>query len=739
MTAILGLSAFYHDSAAALLVDGEIVAAAQEERFTRKKNDAAFPKHAIAFCLEQAGISAEEIDHVGFYEKPLLKFDRLLETYLSFAPSGFQSFRKAMPEWAGPKLQLRREIRKGLGGKYSGRICFCEHHQAHAASAFFPSPFEQAAILTLDGVGEWATSSLGVGHQNHIDLQHEIRFPHSLGLLYSACTYFSGFRVNSDEYKLMGLAPYGEPRYVDLIRENLIHIFDDGSYRLNLDFFDYPQGLKMTSKRFNQLLGAEPRSPADAVREVDMDLAASIQKVTEEIVLRAAHHLHEITNCENLCLAGGVALNCVSNGNLLRNGPFKKIWVQPAAGDAGGALGVAQLIWHQLMENPRTVQQPDSQHGSLLGPEISSKCLSTSLDEIGAKYERLEEKSKLIHKIAEKLEGGNLVGIARGRMEFGPRALGNRSILADPRRREIQRELNLKTKFRESFRPFAPIVLQKRVNDYFQWDASNESPYMLMVTKVNPGIRKSLDPNLPKSLDRVNDVRSDLPAITHVDYSARLQTVDAYRNPFLHQLLTQFNAVSDCPVLVNTSFNVRDEPIVCDWSDALACFLNTNLDVLVLDDCVLEKSEQSGINEQKLTEIRDQPFLAEKVESARRTTQFVISLCLALGLMSMVVAYRFESPMISDRLKEGAIFIAFMAFFGNKARSLIENGFKRLTLPIRLIVTITLLAIVYYLVVTPIGFLLRLRGRDIRHDDPQASSQWMPATSRDLASYFRTY
>ncbi|MCH1496398.1 MAG: hypothetical protein L7U72_14330 [Rubripirellula sp.] len=562
MTAILGISAFYHDSAAALLVDGEIVAAAQEERFTRKKNDAAFPKHAIDFCLKQAGLTAAEIDHVGFYEKPLLKFDRLLETYLSYSPSGFLSFRKAMPEWAGPKLQLRREIRRGLGNQYQGRICFCEHHQSHAASAFYASPFEDAAILTLDGVGEWATSTMGVGHGNQIRLMKEIRFPHSLGLLYSAITYFAGFRVNSDEYKLMGLAPYGEPRYVEVIRENLIEIFDDGSYRMNLDYFDYPQGLRMTSRKFNQLFGASPRNPNEPVRELDMDLAASIQKVTEDVVLRASHHLFDLSGAENLCLAGGVALNCVSNGNVLRNGPFRNVWVQPAAGDAGGALGAAQFIWHQLMEKPRSVSVPDGQRGSLLGPEVSEQSLQASLDSVGARYQVFETEAELADDLSKRLDEGELIGIARGRMEFGPRALGNRSIVADPRRRETQRDLNLKTKFRESFRPFAPIVMREHVSDYFQWDADQESPYMLMVTGVNSSIREAVDPTLPKGLDRVNDIRSHLPAITHVDYSARLQTVDQIRNPFLWTLLDRFKQRTGCSVLVNTSFNVKDEPML---------------------------------------------------------------------------------------------------------------------------------------------------------------------------------
>ena len=739
MTAILGISAFYHDSAAALLVDGEIVAAAQEERFTRKKNDAAFPKYAIDYCLKQAGLRASDLDHVGFYEKPLLKFDRLLETYLSYAPSGFLSFRKAMPEWAGPKLQLRREIRRGLGNQYQGRICFCEHHQSHAASAFYASPFEDTAILTLDGVGEWATSTMGVGKGKQISLMKEIRFPHSLGLLYSALTYFTGFRVNSDEYKLMGLAPYGEPRYANLIRENLIKIFDDGSYQMNLEYFDYPQGLRMTSRKFNQLFGASPRKQGEPVRELDMDLAASIQKVTEDIVLRACEHLYELSGVENLCLAGGVALNCVSNGNVVRKGPFKNVWVQPAAGDAGGALGVAQFIWHQLMGNPRSVANPDGQRGSLLGPSVSDGDLQTSLDQVGAEYLIHDTEAELAEDLAKRLDEGELIGIARGRMEFGPRALGNRSIVADPRRRDTQRDLNLKTKFRESFRPFAPIVLREHVSDYFQWDADQDSPYMLMVTGVNDSIRQTVDPTLPKGLDRVNDVRSSLPAITHVDYSARLQTVDQLRNPFLWTLLDQFKKRTGCSVLVNTSFNVKDEPIVNHWADALACFMQTNLDVLVLENCVLEKSSQKAVDLEALERIRNLPFKNQQNKEKRQTLQFVGSLCLALGLMSCLVYYRFHAPAIAGIILAMAMATAGFACLGDSVRSAIESGFKHLTLPVRLVVTLVLLAVVYYLVVTPIGVLLRWTGRDLRRSEESNRTQWTPWMDRNLESYFQTY
>ena len=591
MTAILGISAFYHDSAAALVIDGEIVAAAQEERFSRRKHDAEFPVAAIDYCLAEAGITAAELDHVGFYEKPLLKFDRLLETYLSFAPSGFRSFLKAMPQWVGQKLHLRREIRSGLGGQYSGRICFCQHHQSHAASAFFPSPFEEAAILTMDGVGEWTTSSLGVGRGNQIQLREELRFPDSLGLLYSAFTFFTGFRVNSGEYKLMGLAPYGEPRYVDQIRRHLIDIRDDGSFRLDLDYFNYCQGLTMTSPRFHHLFGREPRRPDSPIEQLDMDLAASIQAVTEEVVLKTASHLHAQTGLENLCLAGGVALNCVANGRLLREGPFRKIWIQPAAGDAGGALGVATLIWHQLLDRPRIARSPDAQSGSLLGPSFSQSEIAGRLDDLGAVYEQYEDDT-LVEWVSDQLAAGKVVGRMQGRMEFGPRALGNRSILGDPRSPQMQSLMNLKIKFRESFRPFAPIVLADRASEYFDIDVDQDSPYMLLVCDVAERQRVPVPDQPAAGLLRVHEVRSTLPAVTHVDGSARLQTVDSIRNPRLERLLRSFFAKTGCPALINTSFNVRGEPIVCTPEDAYRCFMATNMDVLVVENFVLIKGAQ---------------------------------------------------------------------------------------------------------------------------------------------------
>lgn len=593
MTAILGISAFYHDAAAALVVDGRIVAAAQEERFTRKKHDAAFPKQAVAYCLAEGGVADDELDYVAFYDKPLLKFERLLETYLSYAPRGFRSFVAAMPGWLHEKLHLPRKIRKGLGGKYKRRCVFTEHHESHAASAFFPSPFEEAAILTLDGVGEWATASYGTGRGNRIELTHELRFPHSLGLLYSAFTYFCGFRVNSGEYKLMGLAPFGEPKYAELIREELIDIKPDGSFRMDMSYFGYCQGLRMTSSRFHRLFGGAPRRPESPITQREMDLAASVQQVTEEIMLRSVSHLHRETGMSNLCLAGGVALNCVGNGRILREGPFERIWIQPAAGDAGGALGAALFLWHQLLENQRSADGSDSQQGSLLGPAYSTDEVREFLDAQGAVYRQFESLDDLSRTVAELLAAEKVVGWMQGRMEFGPRALGSRSILGDARSRSMQRVMNLKIKFRESFRPFAPVVLHDRVADYFDFPADCESPYMLLVAPVTERERSG-DSSGTRGLERLNAVRSTIPAVTHVDFSARVQTVDPERHGKLHSLMKAFEAQTGCPVLVNTSFNVRGEPIVCTPEDAYRCFMATNMDVLVMEDCILLKEEQTG-------------------------------------------------------------------------------------------------------------------------------------------------
>jgi carbamoyltransferase len=592
MTAILGLSAFYHDSAAALVVDGKIVAAAQEERFTRIKHDLAFPKNAVDYCLRAAGLTAAEIDHVVFYEKPFRKFDRLLETHLAVAPAGFRTFLKAMPQWVHEKLQLPRVMNRGLGGLYRKRYVFTEHHESHAASAFFPSPFDEAAILVLDGVGEWATSSLGHGAGNQVTLTHDLPFPHSLGLLYSAVTYHCGFKVNSGEYKLMGLAPYGEPRFRDLILREVVDLKPDGSFRLNQAFFNYCGGLTMTSDRFSRRFGGPPRRPETALTARELDLAASVQSVTEEIMLRMAGHLHRLTGAKNLCLAGGVALNCVGNGRLLREGPFEHLWIQPAAGDAGGALGAALFAWYQLLGNPRTPAQPDGQLGSLLGPDHSDAAIASALRQRHAVFHRHEGDAALCAAVAGLIAAGKVVGWMQGRMEFGPRALGNRSILGDARNPAMQSLMNQKIKFRESFRPFAPIVLRDQAADYFELKPGEDSPYMLLVAPVRADKRVAPTPAANRGLAGVTEVRSVIPAVTHVDYSARLQTVDAVRNPRLHQLLAAFAGLTGCPVLINTSFNVRGEPIVESPDDAYRCFMATNLDALVIGNHVLLKEQQ---------------------------------------------------------------------------------------------------------------------------------------------------
>ena len=593
---ILGISAFYHDSAACLVRDGRLVAAAQEERFTRKKHDEEFPQHAIDYCLEEGGLTPADLDVVAFYDKPLLKFERLLETYLACAPAGFRSFCTAMPLWLRTKLHLPRIMDRGLDGRYKGRYVFTEHHESHAASAFFPSPFEEAAILTVDGVGEWATAAWGVGRGNRIDLGHELRFPHSLGLLYSAFTYFAGFKVNSGEYKLMGLAPYGQPRYKDLILERLVDLKPDGSFRMDMAYFNYCQGLTMTGRRFNRLFGGPPRRPEAPLTQREMDLAASIQAVTEEILLRMARHALSQTGMRHLVLAGGVALNCVANGRILRETGAENLWIQPGAGDAGGALGAALLVWHQLLGNARQVDGVhDRQRGSLLGPAFAMPEIRTFLDRIGAVYHEYPDEDALLEVVADRIAAGDVVGHVHGRMEFGPRALGSRSILGDARSPKMQSIMNRKIKFRESFRPFAPSVLRENVDEYFQMRPGEDSPYMLLVAKVRDEKR------LPGSdgdagltgVDRLlKAVRSEVPAITHVDYSARVQTVDPERHGRYYRLIRRFRDKTGCPLLVNTSFNVRGEPIVCTPEHAYRCFMATNMDVLVLEDCVLHKREQ---------------------------------------------------------------------------------------------------------------------------------------------------
>ena len=596
MTTILGISAFYHDSAAALVRDGQIVAAAQEERFSRKKHDASFPRQAIAYCLAAAGVTSEQLDYVAFYEKPLAKFERLLETFVAYAPRGFGNFREAIPVWLKEKLHLRRTTNGELR-RARRPIVFLGHHESHAASAFFPSPFDEAAILTLDGVGEWTTTAMGVGCGNRIELTDHLAFPHSLGLLYSAFTAYCGFEVNDGEYKLMGLAPYGQPVFADAIRQHLIDLKSDGSFRLNMDYFAYGYRPAMTSPRFHRLFGGPPRRPNAPLGQRHADLAASVQTVLEEAVLRIAAELHRRTGQENLVLAGGVALNCVANSRLLREGPFARIWIQPAAGDAGGALGSALFVWHQLLGKPRTARSGDSQQGSLLGPAYSPAAVQSLLDEQGAKYLRTSSEEDLLVLAAEALAAGKVVGWFRGRMEFGPRALGARSILADPRRADMQSVLNQKIKFREGFRPFAPAVLAEHASAWFDLPRGQESPYMLLTAPVRDSCRRALTAQERETMQTHPDFcrraavpRSTIPAVTHVDYSARVQTVDPARHPDFHRLLTRFHERTGCPVLANTSFNVRGEPIVCTPADAYRCFLTTGMDMLVLEDCILQKA-----------------------------------------------------------------------------------------------------------------------------------------------------
>ncbi|MFN5196832.1 MAG: carbamoyltransferase [Planctomyces sp.] len=601
MTAILGVSAFYHDSAAALVVDGRIVAAAQEERFTRKKHDPAFPLHAAQFCLQQAGLQPGDLDYIAFYEKPLVKFERLLETYLAFAPSGFGSFLMAIPVWLKEKLWQNRSLKQAIPRADRAKLIFTEHHESHAASAFFPSPFEEAAILTLDGVGEWCTTTWGVGRGNRLELKQQITFPHSLGLLYSAFTYHCGFRVNSGEYKLMGLAPYGRPVYADLIRKHLIDIRPDGSFWMDMQYFNYCQGLTMTSKAFSRLFDMPPRKPESQLEQKHMDMAASIQLVTEEIVLKIAGHVHQQTGMKNLVLAGGVALNCVANGRLLREGPFDDIWVQPASGDAGGAVGAATFVWHQLLQQERRPSGGDFQFGSLLGPQYDNAGIEQFLRSANVKCQRFEDEGSLIERVGSLLTEEKVVGWFQGRMEYGPRALGSRSIIGDPRSPKMQSVMNLKIKYRESFRPFAPIVLRESASEWFQIAPQHESPYMLIVADVLEERQVPLTVEQQRVMaessdlcERVNVPRSAVPAVTHVDYSARLQTVDNIRNPRLHRLLSDFLRRTGCPILVNTSFNVRGEPIVCTPEDAFRCFMSTEMDVLVLEDCVVLKSENES-------------------------------------------------------------------------------------------------------------------------------------------------
>ncbi len=599
---IIGLSAYYHDSAACLIQDGNILAAAQEERFTRKKHDAGFPVEALKFCLQEGGCSFEDVQHIVFYDKPLVKFERLLETYLTFAPRGISSFLAAMPVWLKEKLflkdLLRKEFSKVLGLESKNvvpPILFGEHHESHAAAAFFPSPYEEAAVLCMDGVGEWATTSAWVGKGNRLTPLWEIPFPHSMGLLYSAFTFYTGFKVNSGEYKVMGLAPYGEPKYVKAIYDYLLDVKADGTFRLNMEYFDYCTGLKMTSEKFNDIFGGPPREPESELTQREMDLARSVQEVTEEVVLRLSHSLQKETGLDHLCLSGGVALNCVGNGRLLREGPFKGLWIQPAAGDAGSAVGAALSVYYQFQDQPRRANgESDSMQGSYLGPRFSNDEIEARLKKLEAHYERLDD-STLTTRVAHELASEKVIGWFQGRMEFGPRALGGRSLLGDPRSEKMQSVMNLKIKYRESFRPFAPSVLRERVSDYFDLDA--DSPYMLLVAPVAESRRLELTDAHKElwGIDLLNVPKSDIPAVTHVDYSARVQTVTPETNPRYYQLLKAFENETGCGVLINTSFNVRGEPIVCTPEDAFRCFMRTEMDVLVLENCVLLKENQTPV------------------------------------------------------------------------------------------------------------------------------------------------
>lgn len=605
---ILGISAFYHDSAAALVIDGDIVAAVQEERFTRKKHDSSFPSNSVEYCLGVGGITADQLDHVVFYEKPLTKFERLLESYIGYAPQGFRQFLIGIPIWLRQKLHLPREMDKALNNLYKGKYVFIDHHESHAAIAFFPSPFAEAAILTLDGVGEWTTASFGTGKGNNIELSHEIKFPHSLGLLYSAFTYFTGFKVNSGEYKLMGLAPYGKPKYYETIIKELIDLKEDGSFRLNMSYFPYCHKTVMTNSKFADLFGGPPRKKESPLTQREMDVAASIQAVTEEVMLRAARHVYDHTGMKNLVMAGGVSLNCVANGRILREGPFENIWIQPAAGDAGGALGAALFVWHQLLGNAREVGDCDSQKGSLLGPEYSDDEIKETLDPINAKYHVYSDDEQLIDKVSDLIIDQKVIGWFQGRTEFGPRALGNRSIIGDARSEKMQSLMNRKIKFRESFRPFAPCVLREDVAEYFQTRQQEDSPYMLIVAPVRKDkyVSLSSDDESLEGLDKLKVKRSVVPAVTHVDHSARIQTIDRQRHPKMHRLISKFKEKTGCPMIINTSFNIRGEPIVCSPEHAYRCFMATDMDVLVMGNQLLYKTEQPEVSETDIDDYKAQ-------------------------------------------------------------------------------------------------------------------------------------
>jgi carbamoyltransferase len=735
MTAILGISAFYHDSAAALIVDGHVVAAAQEERFSRRKHDASFPQNSIDYCLASAGLSPADVDFVGFYEKPFLKFERLIETQLATVPWGRKAFCHAMPSWLNEKLWISRRLHQGLGGKFSSRFVWAEHHESHAASAFFPSPFDSAAILTLDGAGEWSTGTIGVGRGNKIELQDEMRFPHSVGLLYSAMTYFVGFEVNAGEYKLMGLAPFGKPKYYDLILDQIVDLKPDGSFRLDLSYFDYIHGLQMTSEKMETLFGRSRRRSGDPITQEDCDLAASIQKVTEEIILRCCRYLRQRTSQSNLCLAGGVALNCVANSRVLNESGFENVWVQPAAGDAGGALGVAWLIWYQLLGHRRKPGGVDAQCGSLLGPRYSNETIQQLLDTHGIGFRKHERESDLCDEVAKLIADGKTVAWFQGRMEFGPRALGNRSIFGDPRRPEMQGLINDQIKFRESFRPFAPAVIEECARDYFELSDHQTSPYMLFVAQVQPQHRvPSKRDDAQNGLAQIQEVRSTIPSVTHVDGSARIQTVSKESNPRFYRLIRSFESQTDCPLLINTSFNVRDEPIVCHPVDAISCFAKTGLEILVLGNFII-------------TQEQVRPIIPETERGADLKS---VKKRMAMGFVgvNLAAAWLIARPLGAST----GVFLGWTAaslillasfWFSRRACRWTIRLWQPVSAAIGGCATRMLLTTIYGLIVVPIGWMMKLTSYDPLGRQCQRkfkTGYWMErARKNDENGYFKQY
>lgn len=740
-TTILGISAYYHDSAAAIVRNGSIIAAAEEERFSRKKHDARFPQNAIRYCLSDANITIQELDHIVFYDKPLLKFDRLLETYLSYAPHGFRSFLRAMPVWLREKLYLREILRREIASiarcepKALQPILFSEHHRSHAASAFFASPYKQAAVLCMDGVGEWATTSVWMGSDNTLTPHWQIDFPHSLGMLYSAFTYFTGFRVNSGEYKLMGLAPYGQPKYADLIFDNLVDVKNDGTFRLNMAYFDYPVGLTMTSSRFESLFGGPTRLPESLITQREMDIAKSIQVVTEEIILRLGSTVHRELGAEYLCLAGGVALNCVANGRLLREGRFKDIWIQPAAGDAGGAVGSALSIWHEYLGNPRVAVGADSMKGTFLGPSFPEATIQDYLDSTGAVYVRLDEPELLV-RVADVLVRQNVVGWFQGRMEFGPRALGARSILADARSPKMQSVMNLKIKRRESFRPFAPAVLTERASDYFELD--RPSPYMLLVASVKEELRAEITEQERglSGIETLKIVRSKLPAVTHVDYSARVQTVHLDTNPRFYRLLDVFNKRTGVPIVLNTSFNVRGEPIVCTPADAYRCFMETEMDYLVLEGFFLAKSDQPKNAINKAAEARMRNQLAEATPQRpigdNELRKFGITLgAFIIALFGIILPWLRGAPNPTYAVSLGVGLLA-CALLAPKALRFVYSAWIQSVLLLNRVTTPIVLGSVFLFLLVPAAVILRITGRSPMAGDFDKEKESYRVASRKM-------